>query len=207
MSVIDSITGKPHVKCGLRYSDIITLTITALLLLSVEVIFWGRATEHPLKSAFFVTSVVTRLRIGCRFASFSLPNRIHTFLLDSVQRTPSAMPRQTLANILSDEIRPSSVPPSLIPSVNKPTRTQSIPPSHRRHVRAASGSQSSKDPTVANSLDLMDLLQRSESSVVKTRSGSVLSRGFILKTDHYPSGVYSFLFVDIVSDITCRSCS
>ena len=37
-------------------------------------------------------------------------------------------------------------------------------------------------------LDLMPQLQRSGPSIVKTRSGSVLSRGFILKTDHYPSG-------------------
>ena len=36
--------------------------------------------------------------------------------------------------------------------------------------------------------DLMLHLHRSAPSVVKTRSGSVLSRGFILKTDHYPSG-------------------
>ncbi|KAI9061062.1 hypothetical protein FKP32DRAFT_1576534 [Trametes sanguinea] len=34
----------------------------------------------------------------------------------------------------------------------------------------------------------MPQLQRSGPSVVKTRTGSVLSRGFILKTDHYPSG-------------------
>lgn len=39
-------------------------------------------------------------------------------------------------------------------------------------------------------MDLMAHLQRSESSIVKTRSGSVLSRGFILKTDHYPSGEF-----------------
>ena len=112
------------------------------------------------------------------------------------------MSRQTLANILSDEIRPSSVPPSRISSVNKASRTQSIPPSRRNHFRTASGSQLSKDSTGVNPLDLMDFLQRSEPSVVKTRSGSVLSRGFILKTDHYPSGVYSFFFVDIVSNIT-----
>ncbi|KAH7913592.1 inositol hexakisphosphate-domain-containing protein [Hygrophoropsis aurantiaca] len=37
-------------------------------------------------------------------------------------------------------------------------------------------------------LDLMTSLKRAEPSVVKTRSGSVLSRGFILKTDYYPSG-------------------
>lgn len=37
-------------------------------------------------------------------------------------------------------------------------------------------------------LDLMVNLKRAEPSIVKTRTGSVLSRGFILKTDHYPSG-------------------
>lgn len=39
-----------------------------------------------------------------------------------------------------------------------------------------------------SALDLMAFLLRSEPAVVKTRSGSVLSRGSILKTDHYPSG-------------------
>ncbi|EPT01640.1 hypothetical protein FOMPIDRAFT_1119753 [Fomitopsis schrenkii] len=34
----------------------------------------------------------------------------------------------------------------------------------------------------------MPQLQRSEPAIVKTRSGSVLSRGFILKTDYWPSG-------------------
>ncbi|KAI0303565.1 inositol hexakisphosphate-domain-containing protein [Multifurca ochricompacta] len=37
-------------------------------------------------------------------------------------------------------------------------------------------------------VDLMSYLHRSAPSIVKTRSGSVLSRGFILKTDYYPSG-------------------
>ncbi|KAL5486072.1 hypothetical protein ACEPAI_7116 [Sanghuangporus weigelae] len=37
-------------------------------------------------------------------------------------------------------------------------------------------------------LDQTPLLQRAVHSVVKSRTGSVLSRGFILKTDHYPSG-------------------
>lgn len=41
------------------------------------------------------------------------------------------------------------------------------------------------------SLDSMSQLQRAVASVVKTRSGSVLSRGFILKTDYYPSGAWS----------------
>ncbi len=40
-------------------------------------------------------------------------------------------------------------------------------------------------------LDLMPQLLRSGPSIVKTRSGSVLSRGVILKTDHYPSGTHT----------------
>ncbi|KAH7884393.1 inositol hexakisphosphate-domain-containing protein [Phlebopus sp. FC_14] len=47
-------------------------------------------------------------------------------------------------------------------------------------------SSSSKDGV--QPLDLMVHLKRAEPSVVKTRTGSVLSRGFILKTDYYPSG-------------------
>lgn len=37
-------------------------------------------------------------------------------------------------------------------------------------------------------LDLLVSIKRAEPSIVKTRTGSVLSRGFILKTDYYPSG-------------------
>jgi hypothetical protein len=49
--------------------------------------------------------------------------------------------------------------------------------------------------------DLMPHLHRSAPSIVKTRSGSVLSRGFILKTDHYPSGE---LPVDSLTPFTNR---
>lgn len=47
---------------------------------------------------------------------------------------------------------------------------------------------SQKENILAKHLDIMPALQRSIPSVVKSRNGSVLSRGFILKTDHYPSG-------------------
>jgi hypothetical protein len=42
--------------------------------------------------------------------------------------------------------------------------------------------------TSAPPLDLSAQLLRSGHAVVKARTGSVLSRGFIMKTDHYPSG-------------------
>ncbi|TFK69694.1 hypothetical protein BDN72DRAFT_767637 [Pluteus cervinus] len=54
---------------------------------------------------------------------------------------------------------------------------------------AANGGASTPDSVSGDApLDMMAMLQRSGPSVVKTRNGSVLSRGFILKTDHYPSG-------------------
>ncbi|KAJ7873158.1 inositol hexakisphosphate-domain-containing protein [Mycena leptocephala] len=79
--------------------------------------------------------------------------------------------------------RPVSVPPSLPASKSDPlnNRPSSIPPGALGHHRISSDAG-------GTSLDLMAHLQQSGPSVVKTRSGSVLSRGFILKTDHYPSG-------------------
>jgi hypothetical protein len=80
-------------------------------------------------------------------------------------------------------------------------RSISIPSALRGHSRSRrasghhGGSNGSdgignlKEAMQENEMDLTDLLQHSEQSVVKTRTGSVLSRGFILKTDHYPSGV------------------
>lgn len=83
--------------------------------------------------------------------------------------------------------RPSSVPPlphtqgSSVP----PNRPSSIPSEVEGHHRTLKTPPNHSDGT---SLDLMAHLQRSGPSVVKTRTGSVLSRGFILKTDYYPSG-------------------
>ncbi|KAJ7649811.1 inositol hexakisphosphate-domain-containing protein [Roridomyces roridus] len=87
--------------------------------------------------------------------------------------------------------RPGSVPPSLPTSRSDPlnARPSSIPPGILNHHRISSGD--AKDPQKVSgdtSLDLMAHLQRAGPSVVKSRTGSVLSRGFILKTDHYPSG-------------------
>lgn len=100
----------------------------------------------------------------------------------------------TLLKSMSDQGRPSSVPPAtlhanLMTPIPLNARSSSIPPQGQRHHPTLSDGHSTKDAMGEASLDLMGLLQRSEQSVVKTRSGSVLSRGFILKTDHYPSGM------------------
>ncbi|KAJ7193929.1 inositol hexakisphosphate-domain-containing protein [Mycena pura] len=85
--------------------------------------------------------------------------------------------------------RPASVPPPLPVSKSDPlnNRSSSIPPPGRR-ISGDLDVQNAQKPQPATPLDLMAHLQRSESSIVKSRTGSVLSRGFILKTDYYPSG-------------------
>lgn len=49
---------------------------------------------------------------------------------------------------------------------------------------------STRESILAAHLDITPSLQKAVHSVVKARNGSVLSRGSILKTDHYPSGEY-----------------
>jgi len=123
--------------------------------------------------------------------------------IDFTKKLSTMSARQgLLAKALSEQgggNRPASVPPPSSPSrigsplaqmhtsSNNIGRPASIPPS-LRNKHSSHPSESSIHEGGSTSLDLMDLLQRSESSVVKARSGSVLSRGFILKTDHYPSG-------------------
>ncbi|KXN91655.1 Paladin [Leucoagaricus sp. SymC.cos] len=63
-----------------------------------------------------------------------------------------------------------------------------LPAAMKPRLLARSYTDPQATASSSTSLDLMNFLQRSEAATVKTRSGSVLSRGFILKTDHYPSG-------------------
>ena len=86
--------------------------------------------------------------------------------------------------------RPLSAPPLVQPV---PKQISNILPHVHAIERAVSGDHfttvsSQKENILAAHLDIMPALQRSVPSVVKSRNGSVLSRGFILKTDHYPSG-------------------
>lgn len=90
--------------------------------------------------------------------------------------------------------RSISAPATNQPSVhpNKPSPLRNLSEHAASLSFSPQGSASPRGDTSPGkdtpALDLVGHLQRSESSVVKTRSGSVLTRGFILKTDHYPSG-------------------
>ncbi|KAJ3760289.1 inositol hexakisphosphate-domain-containing protein [Lentinula raphanica] len=104
---------------------------------------------------------------------------------------PSPVKPRT-ASALRDSDRPHSIPPLPAPMLNSeqdPNRPSSVASQYlRRNFQASPLTSLSRSNTPGNSLDLMSVLQRSGPSIVKTRTGSVLSRGFILKTDFYPSG-------------------
>lgn len=90
-----------------------------------------------------------------------------------------------LATSLRDRRSPSPLSPTTsVMSSPSPVLSTSPTPGSLLSALAMNGSrQSGVVP-----LDLTPQLQRSVHTVVKSRTGSVLSRGFILKTDHYPSG-------------------
>lgn len=132
----------------------------------------------------------TRLRSCNAAATCSSPPTLT--ILSLSRRLAMSQLSKALSDIPPN--RPASQPPlasafstSARTSLLSNTRPSSIPPG-RGHAH-----KSEDNSMEATSLDLTDLLQRSEPSVVKTRSGSVLSRGFILKTDHYPSGESLYL--------------
>lgn len=104
------------------------------------------------------------------------PKVITNIMAQSTTASPLNSTRASSVPILGSQ---SSSLPNSRPSSTLPAAGQS-----------KIGTQSSLIPqaTLAAPLDLCPQLLRSGPSVVKTRSGSVLSRGFILKTDHYPSG-------------------
>ncbi|KAG2100890.1 inositol hexakisphosphate-domain-containing protein [Suillus cothurnatus] len=81
--------------------------------------------------------------------------------------------------------RPASVPLVDRPPLQLTTRDVKA---LRTHRVASESTISMTGKQAVAPLDLMGNLKRAEPSVVKTRTGSVLSRGFILKTDYYPSG-------------------
>lgn len=83
--------------------------------------------------------------------------------------------------------RATSVPPSNIarrqgPELRPSSTSVSVSPAN---AALPGGYERSMGP---KALDTTTALIRSVAGVVKTRTGSVLSRGMILKSDHYPSG-------------------
>lgn len=112
-----------------------------------------------------------------------------------LMNTPPTMPHRQTAFVKSqsEQGRPSSAPLPASHSQITPDLPRSVPLPVQKRNLSEPRTSNAKDNASVTSLDLMSSLQRSGPSVVKTRTGSVLTRGFILKTDHYPSGTYIFI--------------
>ncbi len=90
----------------------------------------------------------------------------------SSPRLPPRLAAQPLP--LSSTTLPARTSGSPIPIRHRPQSSHPLPTTER-------------DDTPISFQDLVPHLHRSAPSIVKTRSGSVLSRGFILKAAHFPS--------------------
>lgn len=115
-------------------------------------------------------------------------------------------------NLGDTSARPASAPPLAARSNTQPSTTppSTVPAVPQRILSDSNGLSGSKGLPAAQPLDQMPQLQRSGPSIVKTRTGSVLSRGLILKTDHYPSGIFiaqnAVISVSLNADNLSRSC-
>lgn len=98
---------------------------------------------------------------------------------------PMSLDSSATNGVHHDDQRPASAPPQVPPGSSAQRRPLQGDLRHRVLSSSVADIVGPDTPP----LDLMPQLQRSGPSVVKTRNGSVLSRGFILKTDHYPSGM------------------
>jgi hypothetical protein len=122
------------------------------------------------------------------------PSNYPFLIRAAAQNTAAAMVKVEISQA-GDTESPITVPQKLAPQSQSsfltphPVRTSASPiPIIQRPQSSPPHAISERDGSPGPISDLMAHLHRSAPSVVKTRSGSVLSRGFILKTDHYPSG-------------------
>lgn len=98
------------------------------------------------------------------------------------------------ASPLSAQPTVSSEPAELGPHVTRATIATSPPRGSRTGTPSIGSTITTRESILAAHLDITPSLQKAVHSVVKARNGSVLSRGSILKTDHYPSGECFKLF-------------
>lgn len=106
---------------------------------------------------------------------------------------------------------PLAIPVAMRPSQSEPIsfgRPSSIPQAlaerNAQRVISESHVTGRKSPANGSGGTPLDSLQRLLPSVVKSRNGSVLSRGFILKTDHYPSGELSLTCCTMIRLFICN---
>lgn len=110
-------------------------------------------------------------------------------------QTPHFVPFEVSAMHIHKQLPTTSLDDVTERPASVPLLDRSVLQLASRDVKALRTSRVASESTISMTgkqavapLDLMGNLKRAEPSVVKTRTGSVLSRGFILKTDYYPSG-------------------
>ena len=108
------------------------------------------------------------------------------------QPSPKNLPRE--ASTLPTQPTAVNEPAELGPHVTRATIAPSSPRGSGAGTPSIGSTLSTRESILAAHLDITPSLQKAIHSVVKARNGSVLSRGSILKTDHYPSGERFNLF-------------
>ena len=155
------------------------------------------------RARFLLPAVTTTLLAADRLAYRSQVSYLSNFLLCFPAMSPKPGAAVDMLPSLQEDGRPSSAPPSTSPRNHFPSSlgasppvASAIPPATQRLLSESGTIPRGPSPELGpEPLDLMPQLLRSGPSVVKTRTGSVLSRGFILKTDYWPSGKSSVRFV------------
>lgn len=137
-------------------------------------------TEHLKRSLSTVGQSRSRRRQQ-QDSSSAIPSRID-------RQEPSSAP----AAAASAARRTSETPEAIRAFTNRPASELASrrPDSPASSPIASSGAspRTTTKPSALKPLGCKSKLKASEAGVVKRRDGSVLARGFILKTDHYPTG-------------------
>jgi len=123
------------------------------------------------------------------------------FTLPRSSTTIAVTMSQVAKKNLQEEAPPLSAQPTIVnepaepvPHVTRATIAPGSPRGSGSATPSIGSILSTRESILAAHLDITPSLQKAVHSVVKARNGSVLSRGSILKTDHYPSGEHIKLF-------------
>ena len=125
----------------------------------------------------------------------SLPQK--SFLsaeMDERAQSASPQPHQKQ----KQKIRSTSDPHTPVRALSVlPDRVNTLPPS----ISMSTQVTPLQHPPI---LDATETLLRAMPAVVKARTGSVLARGFVLKTDYYPNGTFLFNQYSHMLTVRCR---
>jgi hypothetical protein len=168
-------------------------------------------TRLPVASMVHVTKVGARLmgRQSLTSASqFMACHRHYTWT-----STTMSLPKKSfLSNAMGERAHSASPQPHAKPKFRSvsnpdaPVRTSSVQPLPNLSNPLPPSVSTSTQTTLESPpiLDATETLLRATPAVVKARTGSVLARGFILKTDYYPDGTSLTTQYSLMLIVRCR---